>query len=36
MKKLNKNAIIFWTTVGVFVAIIITATIWSLCNLDKW
>ena len=36
MKKLNKNAIIFWSIVGVIAVIMITATIWSLCNIDKW
>lgn len=36
MKKSNKEAIIFWTTVGVIAIIMISATVWSLCNLDKW
>ena len=36
MKKSTKEAIIFWSIVGVIAMIMISATVWSLCNLDKW
>lgn len=36
MKKLNKETIIFWSIVGVIAAIMTSATVWSLFNLDKW
>lgn len=36
MKKEMKQKIIFWTVVGVSATLMVVATIWSLCNLDRW